>query len=138
MRNSAKPKKNRKQYSSHNAERRIENLFEQLAQFEDFKATILPALQQDLQDPDITPAKLREKYAAILQARLITDALSTKDEGKAATIIKDVLDRTEGKAVEKKEYTHRFENMTDHELESVLQSELNELQDMEDRFQKNH
>lgn len=139
MRNSAKPKAGRikrthPMYSSTPNESRLSDLLKEVSQFEEFKATILPAMQKDLKK-GMGAKELRAKYAALLQARVITDALTTKDAGKAALIAKDLLDRVEGKATEKKEVVHKFQDMKDEEIDAVLKSEIEELEDMEQRFQ---
>lgn len=111
------------------------DLHKQLAAFEEFKTEILPALQRDVAS-GMNPKQLREKYAALAQARLITDALTQEDAGKAAVAAKDILDRSEGKAKEKIEHTHKYKDMKDEELDAILKSELDDLADMENRFEQ--
>lgn len=110
-------------------------LHDRLAAFEDFESEILPALIKDLK-AGMTPDQLRQKYDSIVQARAITTALTERDSGKAMTAVKDILDRTHGKATEKKEVTHRFKDMSDKELDAVIKSEEAELSDMEERFEQ--
>lgn len=131
----AKPKKRKSYNNGKDAERRQHKLHEQLAQFEDFKETILPAIRQDLK-AGFTAKQLREKYSSLVQARMITDALTETDTGKAAQVGKDLIDRVEGKATEKKEVTHRFKDMSDKELDAVIKSEEEDLADLEDRFEQ--
>lgn len=140
MRNRARPKSNRN-HRTHPAsfhkpnERQLTDMIDQLAEFEDFRATILPALRKDLAR-GLTAAELREKYSSLVQARQIAEAVTAEDPSKAHAAGKDVLDRAEGKAVERKEVKHQFENLSDQELDAILQSEEQEVKEMEDRFEQ--
>lgn len=108
---------------------------DQLAEFEEFKRTILPALQRDLKS-GMSSSDLRKKYAALAQARIISEALTNPDAGKAVVAATDLLNRTEGKATERKEIKHTLENLSEKELDAVLDSEIKELDEMSGRFQK--
>lgn len=135
MRNRARPRKTKKNLTSYAAEMKASTLHQQIIAFEDYTTHILPAIKQDLK-AGLTPKQLREKYAALVQARTISDAILTQNEGHAASVSKDILDRVEGKATEKKEVTHRFSEMSDKELDAVLKSEEEELKAMEERFEQ--
>jgi hypothetical protein len=136
-RNGARPKSNRQKTHPHNSGKthtdRMAGVIDALIQFEDFNTKILPALQADVKNK-MTTKELREKYASLVQARLITDILLTDDAGKAATAGKDLLDRVDGKAAEKKEVTHKFAELKDEEIDAILKSEIEDLEDMESRF----
>lgn len=112
-----------------------DRLLEDLSEFEEFRTKIMPAIRRDLL-AGMTAAELRSKYAALVQARLITDAITTPDAGKAATAGKDVLDRAYGKATEKKEVTHKFEDLSDQELDAILMSEEDELAQIEGQLKQ--
>lgn len=116
-------------------ENEMHKLIRDLTEFENFKATILPALRKDVQ-AGMKPKELREKYAALVQARVITAALVEPDNSKAANAAKDIIDRVEGKATERKEVTHKFKDMSDQELDAILKSEEAELEDMQNRFEQ--
>jgi len=95
----------------------------QLEEFERFKRELLPALQKDIFS-GMTANQLREKYASYLAGREISIGLGSRDEKAALAAIKNTIDRSEGKAVEKQEITHRLEQLPDKQLESLLSSEL--------------
>lgn len=142
MKNRARPKPGR-QYRTHkhhqasthdnHMAQKLDQLHADIAEFEEFRSTTLKAIRKDIRS-GLGAAELRKKWAAVIQGRLITDALTTSDESKAAMIGKDIIDRVEGKATEKKEVTHKFENMDEKELDAMLKSEIEELEDMEQRF----
>lgn len=135
-RNKVRPKPRGRAPVSHDrATHRAVSLSDKIADYEDFEENILPALKKDLKS-GMTPKQLREKYSSIIQARQITSALTEKDTAKAGAAAKDILDRAEGKATEKKEVTHRFSEMSDKELDAVLKSEEDDLKDMESRFEQ--
>jgi hypothetical protein len=108
-------------------------MIDQLTAFEDFQGNILPALQEDVKR-GMAPAELRKKYASLVQARIITAALANPDDGKALAAATDLINRVEGKPTEKKEIKHTLESLSDTELDAVLNSEIEELEDMEERF----
>lgn len=140
MRNGAKPKAARKHRTHHHTQGKTHtnnmvDMIADLAEFEEFQATTLKAIRQDIKK-GLNGKALRDKYAAIVQGRLLTIALTTEDEKTAAAIAKDVIDRSEGKATEKKEVTHKFSDMNDKELDAMLKSEIEDLEDMQERFEQ--
>jgi len=104
-------------------------LLSDLNEFIEFRTKILPAIRKDLATGMSAP-ELRKKYAALVQARIITEALTTPDAGKATALAKDVIDRVEGKATEKKEVTVKYADVSDEELDALLMSEEAELAEM--------
>jgi ribosome-binding protein aMBF1 (putative translation factor) len=114
---------------------RMAQTLDDLKEFEEFRNETLKSLRKDLKN-NLSADAIRKKYTAILQARLISSALTTEDDAKALAIAKDVLDRVEGKAKESQEVTHRLEKLSDKELDALLQSEEAELERMATQFQK--
>jgi hypothetical protein len=104
-----------------------------LREFEDYQ-TILKSIRDDIKS-GMTEKQLAKKYAPLAQARIISDMLTSENPVAALSAAKDLLDRVNGKATEKQEVTHRFKDMTDEELDAVLQSDEQELQEMSDKFQ---
>ena len=138
MKNRARPGRSRTDAPkiSHRKDIRQDNiasLIDTLTAFEDFRTEIFPALRRDLAS-GMTAKELREKYAAMAQARLISEAITSVDAGKATASAQDIINRVEGKATEKKEVTHRFKDLSDEELDAVLKSEEEDLSDLEQRF----
>lgn len=138
MRNGARSKPNRlrrtnTKFSSARSEKKIAEMMQAIVELENFKGTIAPFLAKDIKD-GLTAKDMREKYRDMLTARVITDALKESDPAKALSAIKDILDRSEGKATEKKEVTHKFDKMEEKELDAILQSEIEDLEDMQGRF----
>lgn len=136
----ARPKSNQKRDLSSNAqENRMARQLDDLSEFEDFKTHLSKKVAQQLikdVKSGMSAKELREKYSTYAQARQIAVALSTEDDSKADAAAQRILDRVEGKATEKKEIRHAFSEMTDDELEAILQSEEQELEDMRNRFEQ--
>lgn len=109
-------------------------LHDKLAQFEDY-STILTAIRKDVAR-GMSTKELQQKYAPLAQARVISEMLTNEDGSKAIAAAKDLLDRVEGRATEKKEVTHRFKDMSDKELDAILASEEEDLKEMEERFEQ--
>lgn len=115
----------------HAAEIEKENLLKQLAKFEWFTENILPAMQSDLKAGK-GEAELREKYAALIQAQMITTAMVDQDAKVRIAASRDILDRKEGKAKERVEQTHKFDKMKEEEVDALLLSKLKEVEDGEE------
>lgn len=113
------------------AEDRIAHAVDQLAEFEDFRDTVLPALRKDL-SAGLSAEELYKKYQSLAAARGISIALTDQDSGKALSALKDILDRTQGKAVERKDVRHRLEGAKDEEIDAALLSKLQDLEDEEE------
>lgn len=110
-----------------NSEDRMAWLLDCARDFEDFRE-LLPALKKDLK-AGLTAAELRQKYLPFAQARQINAILTSDDALKAAEQANKLIDREEGRAVERKQVTHQFENLSDDELDAVLRSELSDIED---------
>lgn len=136
-RNGAKPKSGgaaTRRRTGDAADTGMTSLVDALIEFEDFRSTILPAIKKDLK-AGLSAADLRKKYAGLVQARQITTALTSEDEGRASAAAKDIMDRAEGKATERKEVTHKYAELKDEELDAILQSEEEELKHMEEHLE---
>jgi hypothetical protein len=102
------------------------DLVDRLMALEDFENTVLPALQADLK-AGMSSDQLREKYTAIVQAQLITTAISSQAVKARLAASKDILDRAEGTATQRIEQTHRLEKLPEDQLDAILKSELDGL-----------
>lgn len=104
----------------------VRNL-DELARYEEFKASIAPAIQKDLSN-GLSAEAIIKKYQAVVAARMVTAALLEPDHSKAAAASEKVLDRGMGKPVQKQEIEGRFTNISDEELDSLLESEMKSLE----------
>jgi hypothetical protein len=62
----------------------------------------------------------------LLTAKALSIATTEIDSAKAMNAIKDIKDRTFGKAKERVESTHKLEKLPDEQLDSLLRSKLGE------------
>lgn len=106
---------------------RAGNVHETLAQFEEFQAEILPALRNDMSS-GMTAEELYKKYQALAAARGISIALGEANSATALSAVREILDRTQGKATENKQVEHKFSKMKDEEIDAVLITQLDELE----------
>lgn len=109
------------------AEDRLAYLLGVAEQFESFQ-TMLPTLKEDLKQ-GLTSKQLRERYAPLLTAQQISTALTNQDTVKGAEVAEKLLNRIEGKATEHKVVKHQFEELTDQELDAILLSEMDDIED---------
>jgi DNA-directed RNA polymerase specialized sigma24 family protein len=117
-----RPKKYRRTRNTE-LDKAVRNL-DELQAFQDFKELILPVLRQDL-DKGMTAEEILEKYTAIAAARIVSDMV--KDTGSDAA--KDILNRTRGKATERKEIRHRLESLPEDQVDALLLSKLKDVTD---------
>ena len=122
----------RQRPSSNHQERHTVAALDRLAAFEQFQDEILPALRQDLAAGK-TAEKLYKKYAALAAARSISVALGEADSGKAISAIKDILDRDQGRAIERKQAEHKFSKLPDKELDAFLLTQMNEMEPLDEK-----
>lgn len=126
MRSPRRPKRS----SNSTLNRQVATL-DELSAFEEFRHELLPALQKDLRS-GLTEKQIIEKYKAIAAARLVTHMASQADLGISLTATRDLLDRTLGKATERKDVTHRLSNLPEKEIDALLLTELEELESEDD------
>lgn len=98
---------------------------DELAAFEDFKDGLLPFLRKAIKE-GWTQEEIQEhpKLKAALMARQMTIALKETDSSKALAAIKDIRDRSEGKAKERVELTSKLERTPDEQLDAIIKSKL--------------
>jgi len=125
-----RPKRKKKTTNRPIQEEKTISLIKQLEQFDWFQQTILPALRADL-EAGVDASVLRDKYQSLVQAQMITTALVDPDAGKRIAASKDIIDRAEGKAKERKEVEHKLSRLDDEELNAVIKSQLDELEEAE-------
>lgn len=131
-----KPRGRQNQYENPQEERTIEALGD-LAEFERFQAEVLPKLRDAVLNKGASAKDILDMVQTVAAARLGTMVVTEQDSGKALAAIKDILDRTQGKATEKREISHKFEKLKEEELDALLQSRLNEVED-HDRSEDSH
>lgn len=115
----------RRRPRDNNAEIRIAKALDDLAAFEEFQAELLPALRGAIQAGK-TADDIYKMAEAMAAARAVTIAATEKDSGKALAAIREVLDRSKGKATERREIAHKYEKLKDEELDALILSELAE------------
>lgn len=99
-----------------------------LADYEEFKAEILPVLRKDISSGK-SAEEIQEKYKNLLAAREVSIALTSDDEGRALSAIKQIRDRLEGKAIERKAIAHKFEQLPDDQVDALIEQSIKELSD---------
>ena len=135
-RNGAMPKRKKQAYHGRPEDKKMVELIDQINDFEEFRENFLPALRADLKK-GMAPEEIRKKYASLVQARTVMTAI-TSDDSRAMAAAKDILDRQEGKATEKKDITHRYAEMKDEELDAILQSEEEDLKHLMEHTSTEH
>ncbi len=98
---------------------------DKLAEFEEFHEMFLPSIRKDLVK-GASAEEILKKYKPIIAARLVQLG-ATGGESAALGAIKELLDRTEGKAVQKQEHTHRLARLPEDELNAVIASKLSKI-----------
>jgi DNA-binding transcriptional MerR regulator len=106
-------------------EHRMHKTLEEVAEFEDFRDTVLKEIRIMLKKGK-DAAEIRAFVQALLTARQATIALTSDDLGVALKAINDLTHQNEGKPTERTETTHKFEKLKDEELDSLILSRFSE------------
>lgn len=98
---------------------------DRLAEFEEFQDMFLPSIRKDL-TKGASWEEILKRYKPFVAARLVQLGI-TGGETAALGAIRELLDRTEGKAVQKQEHTHKLAKLPEDELDAVIKSKLEKL-----------
>lgn len=90
-----------------------------LSDYDQYAEDVAPILRKAVAE-GWPPAKIFAHFQSYIAARAVTVALNEKDSGKALAAVKDLLDRSVGKAVDRQETTHRLEKLGDEDLDKLL------------------
>lgn len=113
----------RKRASPDATQHRAAGLLDDVTAFEDFRASILPVLRDALKQ-GMDADTIYKKFQAFAAARAISIAATEIDSSKALSAIKDILDRTQGRAKERSEVTHKLSSLPEEQLDAILLSKL--------------
>lgn len=108
--------------SGHTQQNKMAKNLDDLAAFEEFQDEILPTLKKAVKE-GWSPEKIYKHAAALAAARSVSIALTEMDSAKALAGIKEILDRSGGKATERREVKHEVSALSDAELEALIASE---------------
>ena len=119
-RNSSKRSQNH--FNSGNAEQnRMTRSLDELMQFEEFCEEIAPKLRTMLKQGK-TAQEIYAWAQSMAAAKAVT-LINARDPKVAIAAVKEVLDRGVGKAAENINLTTRYEDLSDEELEILLKSQ---------------
>jgi hypothetical protein len=96
-----------------------------LSEFEEFREMFLPAIRQALLEGK-SAEQILAKFKPVVAARLVQLGVAG-GESAALGAIKELMDRTDGKAVQKQEHTHKLARLSEQELDAVLENKLKKL-----------
>jgi hypothetical protein len=125
MRNKVNKKQSLPVVKNNEVEDSMIEALDDLAAYETFQLDMPKELRRALIDK-LPPDEIYKKFANVAAARIVQIIATEKDSGKALAAAREVLDRTFGKAIERKQVRHQFEELSDQELDAVLLSELDE------------
>lgn len=112
-----------------------EDVTDQVLAYERFRTEIAPELQEMLLR-GASDKEILSKYKSYAAAKILSIALTEDDAGKALAAAKDILDRSSGKAVERKKVEHSMADMEERDLDALLASELEELDEIEAEYKE--
>lgn len=102
-----------------------------LAEFESFREMFLPEIRRALMN-GWTGERILKHFKPIMMARLVQLG-AVGSENAALSAIKEIMDRTDGKAVQKTENIHKLGKLPDSELDAVLATKLAQLAVLEQK-----
>lgn len=119
------PRNKKRTHFNREEDRMIDGLQDK-ADYEQFKEEVLPALRKMVKQK-APPKDMLDFIKSLATAKVITKMVTEQDTMKVLALYKEILDRTEGKSVEKSETTHKFQNLKKEQLDAVLKSKLKSL-----------
>ena len=122
--------KNRRKKTNTRNNSPLDATIDDLLEFDRFREEILPELRQMVLEGK-SASEILKKFEAHAAARLITNALTSLDAQKATTASKEILDRTQGKAVERKKIQHELADLEDKQLDAILRTALEDIDENE-------
>lgn len=126
MGGTARPKKRKTVIGPNNREaNKLVKGVDQLAAYEELVEGLPKELRNALVRGD-SPEQLYKKYSNVAAIRVLQILYTETDSGKALAAAKELLDRTYGKATEKKVIRHQLEDLSDKEIDAMILSELGE------------
>lgn len=120
----ARPKQRRPKGNNYRERDRLESI-DQARKLMAFKESLPKYLLDDITG-GLGPDEIMKKYEVAAVARLIHILNSEEDSTKALNAAREILDRVQGKPTQKQEVKHRYEKLKDDELDSVLDTLLEE------------
>lgn len=119
----ARPRHNQRPDTRNHEENQTLDFLAELQLFDEFKQKIAPRLIA-LLNKGVRGEDIYKQFQDLAAARAVTIAIKEQDSSKALAAVREILDRAEGKAVERKTITHKLEELSDEQLDAVLLSEL--------------
>lgn len=123
---SSKSKKSSRPRTVNGVENKMINLIDQLAEYESFTKNIPKELREAILKGTSAKA-LYKKYENFAAVRVIQILMTEKDSAKALAAVKELLDRTHGKATEHKDIRHSLEQLEDKEIDALLLGEMEDV-----------
>lgn len=103
---------------------------EEFMEFDEFRNKIPKKVRQQLLEGK-SADEIMKHHAPLAAARIVAIAATAEDPKQALAAAKDIIDRSEGRATERKVITHRYEDLSDEELNSILMSEVEDIKELE-------
>ena len=110
-------------------EKKMVAALDDLAMFEELQKSIIPQLRA-LIKKGATSQEILEAGRAIAAARLVS--MAALEPGANLAAIKELFDRLEGKATERKEFTHKLGKLREEELDALLLTAASDVGDEEE------
>ena len=114
--------------SGYKTQTNMANLLDQVSEFESWRTELLPKLRAMI-EKGATPEAIYKEAAALAAAKAVTIALTETDSAKSLSAIKEIIDRSHGKSIDRKEINARMSTLSDAELDSLIKSGLGDLED---------
>lgn len=117
-----------KKSATNNAENAMVRALDQLAGYENYRRDVAPHIRK-LMESGASAQKILDSAKELAAVKLVEKALGGTGKDQMVAL-KELLDRTEGKATEKIEIKNKYDRLGDDELDALLASKLKELKDV--------
>ena len=106
--------------SSNKVEQNLVSELDEVLGYEQYKS-LLKDLKHALKTNE-DPQKVMERAKTYAAVRLASMAATEEDNYKALAVIKELFDRTDGRPTQKQEIEHKYDQLTEEQLDAVALS----------------
>lgn len=103
---------------------------DKLAEYEEFTNKVAKPLRKLLLEGK-SDTEIIKHFKGYLGARLMHVIMTSRNDNITLNAIREAMDRVEGKPVAKVQNTHKFEKLSEAELDAVIESEIRSLEKLD-------
>lgn len=81
-----------------------------------------------------SPEKIYEEFGAALAARMVALGMTERNPAMLKAVVQEIHNRSLGKPTERQEVTHKYEQMSEEDLDKILSEQLDQVKKKEEEL----